>query len=100
MKRVSVRGIPASSLWPFPIELQPAPVVFVDHEDGSGWRSEDGAPLDEQMSLMAEICYLNSGADQESVERAKLLFDVWCISKQLTTSSLEALAATAMTLRG
>lgn len=100
MKRVSVRTVPTSNVWGFPIQLEPDPVTFVDHEDGLGWQTEEGTQLDAQMSLMAEICYLNSGIDQESEERAKLLLDVWCLSKQLSTESLKVLATTATTLRG
>lgn len=79
--------------------MEPATVTFVDHEDGCGWCTEGGTLLDEQMSLMAEICYLNSAMVSESDERARLLFDVWSISKQLSTESLKVLSTTATTLR-
>ncbi len=100
MRRVSVRTVPTFSAWAFPMPMEPDPVTLIDHEDGRGWQTEDGMILDEQMNLMAEICYLNSTLNEESGERAKLLLDVWCMSKQLSTESLKVLATTATTLRG
>ncbi len=71
MRRVSVRTVPTFSAWAFPMPMEPDPVTLIDHEDGRGWQTEDGMILDEQMNLMAEICYLNSTLNEESGERAK-----------------------------
>lgn len=100
MRTVAVRPFPALPAFPFvPVAADVQAVNYVDHNDGRGWVAPDGNAVDEQMALLLEICYLNSTLDDESRERGQLLREIWCISRQLETTSLQMLLTTAITLR-
>ena len=94
MRTVTVYSNPA-----MPVVASVVAVTYVDHEDGRGWCGLDGLSVDEQQSLITEVCYLQSSPHEESKERGQLLFDVWYLSKQLSTASLDTLLTVAMTLR-
>lgn len=94
MRSVTVYSNPA-----LPVVASVAAVTYVDHEDGRGWCGRDGMPVDAQQNLITEVCYLQSSPREESKERGQLLFDVWYLSKQLSTASLQTLLTVAMSLR-
>lgn len=95
MKRVVVCSSPESPVIPTAIKT-----AFVDMEDGRGWCAEDGTPVDPQQDIIAEVCYLHGSPDQDSKERSQLLYDLWFLSKRLTTESLRFLMTTAIAIRG
>lgn len=74
--------------------------VYVDHDDGVGWRDSDGQSIPEDKAMVIEIAYLRSEKNEDSKERAEYLSEIWWTARQLGIDSLALLVTTAKTLRG